>query len=436
MCQTEVFLEEVACRTLVTLTGKMASKNDNGLEDVCQCSVCLERYSDPRMLPCRHCFCKECLEDLLNVRPQGGKISLNHDIQIVCPNCREICKFENEKILSSLPKNLHLSQVIDLPSERSPQNDEGINYDEICILSDEMLEVCSFCKATPTITRPRSETGFVKCSTCCKLYCGACLKQKHNVNNERVGSAVSKHKLMIWKFTKEGDLSLCCEDHKYVLKYYCNNCKKVSCIDCCLAFHRQHEIHTLDFTAYVIRENLKADVEEAKKRIEGIEKLKNNYGRLLTTVKNSKQDAIEFKMEQKKIEILQQVTNVLNKAQDDLIYTWNKHRVTLITGLSKEIEELEIAEASGRSLLGLVNNEIKKCDITLITELKPYLVREDLQKILVPSAKMFPTECLSYSASGTVLTEESCDGLKFALGSTQGIGSTGNFLPSHVDLSS
>ena len=379
------------------------------------------------MLPCQHCFCKECLEDLLNIRPQGGKISLNHDIQIVCPNCREICKFDNEKVLSSLPRNLHLSQVIDLLSERSPKNDERINY-------DAMLEDCSSCKAKPTIARPGSETGFVKCSTCCKLYCGTCLKQKHDMNNERVGSAVSKHQLMIWKFTKDGDLSLCCEDHKYVLKYYCNDCEKVSCIDCCLSFHRQHEIRTLDFTAFVIRENLKPDVEEAKKRIEGIEKLKNNYGRLLTTVKNSKQDAIEFKIEQKKIEILQQVTNVLNKAKDDLIYRWNKHRVILLTGLSKEIEELEIAEASGRSILDLVDNEKMKHDITLITELKPYLVREELQKILVPSAKMFPTEHVSYSAPGTVLTEESCDGLKFALGWTKGIGYTGNF--QLLDLSS
>ena len=34
------------------------------------CPVCLERFSDPRLLECNHSFCKKCLVDVLLKRPK------------------------------------------------------------------------------------------------------------------------------------------------------------------------------------------------------------------------------------------------------------------------------------------------------------------------------------------------------------------------------
>ena len=213
----------------------MACKDGNGFAEICQCSVCLEHYSDPRMLPCSHCFCIECLENLLNVRPEGGKISFKHcDVQIVCPNCRDTCKFGNEKLISSLPRNLHLSQLIELLDKRPSGEDKRISCKNI-------LE-CSICKVKPDGTWCcSSETGFVKCTICCNSYCTTCFKQEHATMIEEVSN---KHKTMVWKFNKDRKLCLGCKDHKLALKYYCNECDKVTCIDCCLAYHSWHELRT------------------------------------------------------------------------------------------------------------------------------------------------------------------------------------------------
>ena len=73
----------------------------------------------------------------------------------------------------------------------------------------------------------------------------------------------NKHKTMVWKFNKDGKLCLGCKDHKLALKYYCNECDKVTCIDCCLAYHSWHEFRTLDFAAFTIREHLKPRNKEA-----------------------------------------------------------------------------------------------------------------------------------------------------------------------------
>ena len=353
----------------------------------------------------------ECLEHLLNVHPQGGKISLNQDVQIVCPYCRGICKFENEKLLSSLPKNLYLCQVIDLMYSKSPSNSPEINCDNISV-------ECSFCKAKPNDSRAcTSETGLVKCAVCSKSYCGVCFKQKHSIRNEGGGSAYSHHYLMTWMFRKDGELCLCCDDHKFVVKYYCDDCNEIGCIDCCLASHREHEIRTLVSAVYAVKEMLEPEVEAAKKKSEGIEKLKQTYEHKLSVLQALKQDAVQLEIKQRKEEILERASKVLDKAQEHLVSTWSKHRMFLIQTLSKEVEELKIAEASGTTMLDLAAHETLKYDLSLITGLKLDSFREELRNFSVPSAKTFSIESLAFDTPETNYDLESCDDhLKLALG--------------------
>jgi hypothetical protein len=59
----------------------MAAKLSQGLGEQVTCPICLEHYSDPRVLPCLHTYCRHCLEDLL----AKGK----RKASVVCPECRE-----------------------------------------------------------------------------------------------------------------------------------------------------------------------------------------------------------------------------------------------------------------------------------------------------------------------------------------------------------
>ena len=45
-----------------------------------ECAVCLEQYKEPKVLPCLHSYCKNCLEGLLT--KQGVVWRIN------CPSCR------------------------------------------------------------------------------------------------------------------------------------------------------------------------------------------------------------------------------------------------------------------------------------------------------------------------------------------------------------
>ncbi|XP_015773537.1 PREDICTED: tripartite motif-containing protein 45-like [Acropora digitifera] len=49
-----------------------------------ECAVCMEHFKEPKVLPCLHTFCKDCLKVL--IKKQGS------DHVITCPECRQDAK--------------------------------------------------------------------------------------------------------------------------------------------------------------------------------------------------------------------------------------------------------------------------------------------------------------------------------------------------------
>ena len=56
-----------------------------------ECTVCLEQYKEPKVLPCLHSYCKKCLEGLLT--KQGVVWRIN------CPSCRISVEVSSSKCL-------------------------------------------------------------------------------------------------------------------------------------------------------------------------------------------------------------------------------------------------------------------------------------------------------------------------------------------------
>ena len=54
----------------------MASKSlAKGLNKELTCPICLELFKTPKLLPCLHSFCKECLQDMVGKstgKPKGN----------------------------------------------------------------------------------------------------------------------------------------------------------------------------------------------------------------------------------------------------------------------------------------------------------------------------------------------------------------------------
>ncbi|KAL1260206.1 hypothetical protein QQF64_008033 [Cirrhinus molitorella] len=83
----------------------------DNLEEDLTCSVCYGLFTDPRVLPCSHTFCKNCLENVLQV-------SVNFSIwrplrlPLKCPNCRSVVELPTNGV-DALPVNVCLRAIVE-----------------------------------------------------------------------------------------------------------------------------------------------------------------------------------------------------------------------------------------------------------------------------------------------------------------------------------
>ncbi|NXR75354.1 TRI59 protein, partial [Pycnonotus jocosus] len=88
------------------------------LEEELTCAICCEIFSDPRVLPCSHTFCRPCLQNLLRSPhglPAGRRLS--------CPSCRALVAVPAAGP-EALPINFALKAVIEKCQQQQQQEEE------------------------------------------------------------------------------------------------------------------------------------------------------------------------------------------------------------------------------------------------------------------------------------------------------------------------
>ncbi|XP_035535599.1 tripartite motif-containing protein 59 [Morone saxatilis] len=119
----------------------------DNLEEDLTCSVCYSLFSDPRVLPCSHTFCKSCLDNLLQV-------STNYSIwrplrlPLKCPNCRSVVELPPAGV-DALPTNVCLRAIIEKyqsdsePRAPSCQEHQRQPLNMYCIQDRQLI--CGLC---------------------------------------------------------------------------------------------------------------------------------------------------------------------------------------------------------------------------------------------------------------------------------------------------
>ncbi|NXF32624.1 TRI59 protein, partial [Nyctibius bracteatus] len=124
------------------------------LEEELTCSICYSIFEDPRVLPCSHTFCRNCLEGVIQL---SSNFSIWRPLRVPlkCPNCRSVVEIPAAGT-ESLPVNFALKAII----EKYQQQDHA----EVVTCSEHYRQPLN-----------------VYCLLDRKLVCGHCLTiGKHN----------------------------------------------------------------------------------------------------------------------------------------------------------------------------------------------------------------------------------------------------------------
>ncbi len=264
----------------------MANNTTTAMNDIVTCGICLDYYRDPRLLPCSHTYCYNCIKQLIT----NG--------QFACP-LRDGTIIDQVNI-DKLPMNRTATDMVEFLSTTS-RNIVGSKCDN-CTTNQ-----CEYW-----------------CSKCESLFCATCSKIVHSPKALQSHSVVS---------AKEKPLSNLCLDHPdEKTKYWCTICEALICRDCLLFKHKNHTFVTLQDVVPVTKSKIQSSLQPIKQDLEEI------VAKIGDTIVQQEQHYTETKaniddtflrlyqsLDLRKAELIRQIdenrakeTSILNKFQSDI----------------------------------------------------------------------------------------------------------------------
>ena len=153
----------------------MAEEAIRQLEEQLYCAICLDIYSDPKLLQCFHTYCRDCLVKLV-VRDQQGELSLT------CPTCRQATPVPGNGV-TGLQSAFQTNEFLRIRDDLIKKRDAAASLEELEV--NVIPFTPSSKKTTPNCFEHIDKERELYCETCEELICYKCaLKEgKHEGHN-------------------------------------------------------------------------------------------------------------------------------------------------------------------------------------------------------------------------------------------------------------
>jgi hypothetical protein len=133
-----------------------------GIDDIVECPICAETFTDPRVLPCIHTFCLKCLQKYGKDNKPGDEVS--------CPLCR--ARFIVPlKGFDGLPSNYVVNKLLLRSKQLSGETTSQVHFCNVCFEANEEVKAVKFC----------IECNEHLCEECHKFHDELEIKKNHQV---------------------------------------------------------------------------------------------------------------------------------------------------------------------------------------------------------------------------------------------------------------
>ncbi|XP_077997862.1 E3 ubiquitin-protein ligase TRIM45-like [Glandiceps talaboti] len=186
-------------------------------DDFLECAICLEQYTNPKIISCFHTFCEKCLHDL---------VKRNYGV-LLCPICRKKSPLPMGGV-SKLQRNFYMDRLLeDITTGPTSTSTTG-GKPSVCELCEDKVikHVCIECQQ-------------YCCDTCARSHKKSKASSSHRVlTTDEYRQMKSTNPLAVQP------VSYCKVHPTSQIKFYCDTCQTPVCSDCTVVKHPS-ATHTL-----------------------------------------------------------------------------------------------------------------------------------------------------------------------------------------------
>ncbi|KAM7443236.1 hypothetical protein ABFA07_007890 [Porites harrisoni] len=194
------------------------------------CGICRETYKNPKVLPCLHSFCQNCLDS--NIRSQ--------DRTLECSICQLLVPVP-AKGIEAFPLNFFINNMLTVLAVQNPTK-------------------CTNCEDSSQAT--------ARCLDCVENLCTNCV-----FAHKRIRQTID-HRILSFDEIQANEVkdiircpSFCSVHPREVLKYFCETCDEAICRDCAIYEHREHMYVDLREAVKKYRSTIAALQDKTKRKI-------------------------------------------------------------------------------------------------------------------------------------------------------------------------
>ena len=299
------------------------------LADQLECSICLDSFTDPKLLQCFHVFCKACLEPLV-LRDQ-------HGLSLRCPNCRRSTLLPVNGV-SGLQPAFHVHHLFDIQDalQKVKQGQEG------------QKTLCEKCNK-------RDVNGF--CRDCGEFICNTCMEMHQTWKELSTHTVISLEQLKsdATEMVSPTKKTLYCSKHPgKELDLFCETDKELICRDCIVKTHRDHQYDFVNEAFPKHRDAIVSHLEPVRQQLNTVNKAVQGLGAVQDQIMDQRA-AIEANIQTK----VRQLHEALEVRKTKLIGELDKMTQQKLKTLSIQRDELELVQTRLNSCLQFVNDSLK-----------------------------------------------------------------------------
>ena len=334
------------------------------LEKEVTCAVCQEHYTDPKILPCLHYYCKQCI---LRLALRTGK-----NKPFSCPECRKDTTLPEggvEELKSAFFINRLKSMYVKHKKALSKQA-----HCEICTNPQALAEAF--------------------CQQCDKFACKSCVHM-HSVmkaafDGHKIVSIDQLLKIKAEELVPKNPAHSKCQVHGKSLKIYCFDCNKLICRDCTVKDHKDHDIEFNNVAA----DNKKKELMESLKPLREVE---DSLSRALEEVSHTEReveaqgDSVANTIETS----FEELHTILETRKQQLLEEAGRRVREKMEKLKGQEENLSIASAEVRSVIDYTEQCVRLCSddevMSMHTEISQR-IKEEVEEHDKPGNRLEPVE--------------------------------------------